>query len=703
MSRRGRVEEEQAATMPAEFSRSPMNGQLSREERWFDKVLEHIYEAVIVIDRGNRIRFMNRAAERLTGWSQEAAAGQVSGRVFHAVDARTRREIESPMSLASPGESAGRRIENVLLSDRKGTEQPVDVRIAPVFDQAGEMDGGVLVFRDIGDRQRTLVELELEKANLEALFDSAQEAIVMTENDGRILRINEEFTRLFGYTGAEAAGRYVDDLVAPQQDHDEARDLTRRVARSERISLEAIRYHKDGTPIPVSILGAPVVVNGQQVGVFGIYRDITDRKAAEAALKGKTEQQERLLQTARYLTESLEVKEVLTRIATGAREIIKAQGCALYLFEDDSKMLTPMVAIDPEYEKEIMSTPLDIDGSLTGKAIRARRALIFNDPQATLSGTQIPGTPVEEEERIIVAPLIVDDKVLGAMCLDRMRVPFTEEDLALAETFATYAATALKNAQTYDELQKEVRQRRRMEKKLKRIMAELKRSNDELQQFAYVASHDLQEPLRMVASYVQLLARRYKGKLDSDADEFIDYAVDGATRMQGLINDLLAYSRVGTRGRPFEMTDLTGIFDRAVANLQAAVVETRARIDHDPLPAMMIDRVQFTQLFQNLIGNAIKFHGDQSPRIHVGARKKGEEYIISVSDNGIGIDPEYAERIFMIFQRLHNRTEYQGTGIGLAICKKIVERHGGRIWVESKPGQGATFSFSIPSKGGQKS
>jgi light-regulated signal transduction histidine kinase (bacteriophytochrome) len=277
-----------------------------------------------------------------------------------------------------------------------------------------------------------------------------------------------------------------------------------------------------------------------------------------------------------------------------------------------------------------------------------------------------------------------------------MNTPFTQEDLALAETFATYASTALKNAQAHDDLHKEVEQRRLTEAKLKDTMDELARSNSELQQFAYVASHDLQEPLRMVASYVQLLSKRYRNKLDQDADEFIDYAVDGATRMQGLINDLLAYSRVGTRGRPFERTDLEDVFDRAVTNLRAAIMESGARIDHAPLPTVSIDRVQFTQLFQNLIGNAIKFHDRKPPNVQIGAEQKDGEWVFSVRDNGIGIDPEYAQRIFMIFQRLHSRSDYEGSGIGLAICKKIVERHGGRIWVESNPGEGAAFSFTLP-------
>jgi chemotaxis family two-component system sensor kinase Cph1 len=224
---------------------------------------------------------------------------------------------------------------------------------------------------------------------------------------------------------------------------------------------------------------------------------------------------------------------------------------------------------------------------------------------------------------------------------------------------------------------------------------ELARSNRELEQFAYVASHDLQEPLRMVASYTQLLARRYKDNLDEDANEFIHYAVDGAMRMQALINDLLMISRVGTRGKPLQPCESGLALEHALINLRMATAESGATVTHDEMPRVVADVSQLTQLLQNLIGNALKFHGGEKPQIHIGAERRNDEWVVSVRDNGIGISPEFFDRIFVIFQRLHGKQEYPGTGIGLAVCKKIVERHGGAIWVESESGKGATFLFTL--------
>jgi signal transduction histidine kinase len=233
-------------------------------------------------------------------------------------------------------------------------------------------------------------------------------------------------------------------------------------------------------------------------------------------------------------------------------------------------------------------------------------------------------------------------------------------------------------------------------RRLEQYAEELKKSNGELEQFAYVASHDLQEPLRMVGSYCQMLQRRYKGKLDKDADEFIGFAVEGAMRMQQMINDLLTYSRVGRTGKGVTEVAVEEVVKTAVSNLQAAIQESGAKVTWGNLPTVAGERVQLLQLFQNLIGNAIKFRADDRPiEVHVSAQRDGEQWRFQVRDTGIGIEKQYLDRIFLIFQRLHDRSKYKGTGIGLAVCKKVVEHHGGRIWVESEPGKGTTFHFTV--------
>ncbi len=235
-----------------------------------------------------------------------------------------------------------------------------------------------------------------------------------------------------------------------------------------------------------------------------------------------------------------------------------------------------------------------------------------------------------------------------------------------------------------------------LEETVKERTKDLERSNEELEQFAYVASHDLQEPLRMVASFTQLLQEEYKEKLNEEANSYINFAVDGAKRMQGLISDLLEYSRVGRMDHGFKMVDCNEIYDLAIRNLHGAIIESNSTITKDQLPTVQGVELRLAQLFQNLIGNAIKYRGDIPPKIHVKAESKGDSWVFSFQDNGIGIDSKYAERIFQIFQRLHARDKYSGTGIGLALCKKIVEHHKGKIWVESQEGKGSTFYFTMP-------
>jgi light-regulated signal transduction histidine kinase (bacteriophytochrome) len=272
---------------------------------------------------------------------------------------------------------------------------------------------------------------------------------------------------------------------------------------------------------------------------------------------------------------------------------------------------------------------------------------------------------------IYISPLLLTIKQAAAS-LQR-----SKEDL---EAQVSQRTAELREANAH--LAVELDERRRAEQLLAHYAEDLKRSNAELEEFAYVASHDLQEPLRMVSSFTQLLGKRYQGKLDQDADDFITYAVEGATRMQRLLQDLLAYSRVGTRGKPLAPKDCNVIFDQARTNLLTALEESGAQVGSGPLPTVQGDEVQLIQLFQNLLANALKFRGEQPPVIQVSAQEDDGAWRFAVRDNGIGIAPAHQERIFMIFQRLHRRSEYPGTGIGLAICKKIVERHGGRLWVD---------------------
>ncbi|HTM10013.1 MAG TPA: ATP-binding protein [Verrucomicrobiae bacterium] len=293
-------------------------------------------------------------------------------------------------------------------------------------------------------------------------------------------------------------------------------------------------------------------------------------------------------------------------------------------------------------------------------------------------------------------PLTAKGRVLGVITFfTKVEHRFTDEETDFLTALAAQAAMAIYNAQLYEETAAAKSELELANTMLKSQTVELARSNAELEQFAYVASHDLQEPLRMVASYTQLLARRYGHKLDADADEFIGYAVAGVNRMQNLIQDLLEYSKIGNRDH-FEHVDCASLVQQALGNLRPTIEESRAEVVTEPLPMVTGDGHQLKQLFQNLIGNAIKFRNHAAPKVHVSARLDGDEWIFSIHDNGIGFDPQFADRIFVIFQRLHSKERYAGTGIGLAICKKIVERHNGRIWAESKPGEGATFYFTIP-------
>ena len=315
---------------------------------------------------------------------------------------------------------------------------------------------------------------------------------------------------------------------------------------------------------------------------------------------------------------------------------------------------------------------------------QARIALDVGEEAVRFDNPLLPETRSE-----MALPLISGGRVIGALSIQSSQpAAFSEEDIATLQSMADQLANAIQNAYLFDQIQ-------RAQQALAQQAKELE---NELTQFAQVAAHDLQEPLRLIASYSQLLQRRYKGQLGDDADEFIDQAVYGATRIKALINDLLTYSKVYTQGKPFEQVNCDQILNQVLVRLQTVIKATQTTITHTNLPTLVADAAQLETVFYHLINNAIKFHDDQPPHIHIQAQQKREEqeWQFSFEDNGIGIEEPYFDNIFKLFQRLHPGDQYPGTGVGLALCKKIVERHGGKIWVESQPGEGSTFYFTLP-------
>lgn len=303
-------------------------------------------------------------------------------------------------------------------------------------------------------------------------------------------------------------------------------------------------------------------------------------------------------------------------------------------------------------------------------------------------------------QRSVVKPVLkLHDgaEIIGAGNLDfKVGITTGDEIGELSQAFDRMTANLQEITVSRNELAKEVEERKLVEEKLQNTLLDLERSNRDLEEFAYISSHDLQEPLRKIANFSEMLGEQYRGRFDEQADRYLCYIADGARRMQALINDLLYYSRVGQTDLPSLPANLEDILRGTLNDLQSLIQESGAHITHDPLPTSKVNSYQMGQLLQNLLVNAIKFHGHQPPRIHLSARQEGREWVIGVRDNGIGFDSQQAERIFKVFQRLHSQDKYPGTGIGLAICKKIVERHGGRCWAESQPGLGSTFYFTIP-------
>jgi PAS domain S-box-containing protein len=463
------------------------------------------------------------------------------------------------------------------------------------------------------------------------------------------------------------------------EDHERDRELIRKAMYShEKGEYEQRFLRPDGsTGYYFSTFQGKYDLDGNLVSIIGTVLDITERKRMAEALAI----QSRIANIFLTAPDDEMFNEVLKVIL----EIMQSP-FGVFGFIDESGALevptmTRQIWDKCQVPEKTLIFPREEWGcSSWPRALREKRTILCNGPSINIPEGHVG------IQRHISLPIQFRGEVIGLFQVANKATDYTEADICTLEEIAGHVASIL-SAQL---------DRLRAEEQLKRTLSELERSNKELEQFAYVASHDLQEPLRMVASYTQLLAQRYEGQLDDKAKKFIDYAVDGAVRMQRLINDLLAYSRLNTQGKTPEKVDSHAVLGEALRNLSTAIEENRAIVINDDLPIVRADATQLLQLFQNLIGNAIKFRSGESPRIQVSACDLGREWRFSVKDNGIGIDPQFADKVFVIFQRLHTRQEYSGTGIGLAICKRIVERHGGRIWFESEPGKGSTFYFTLP-------
>lgn len=392
-----------------------------------------------------------------------------------------------------------------------------------------------------------------------------------------------------------------------------------------------------------------------------------------------------LAQLGRIMTSSENIDEVYDRFTEAVTSVIPADRLSIVVVDSDAWQSKARYYAGIDVPLATLDAWRPLDGQVIETVVRSQQPQIVDESNVAVVLDQSPrlqdGIAAGLRTWMDV-PVILEQTVVAVMrFMSSTLNAYEARDQELAVLIAAQIAGAVANAQSIESLLA--------------TQAELARSNAELEQFAYVASHDLQEPLRMVASYVGLLERRYRGRLDSDADDFIEFAVDGARRMQALLSGLLDLSRVGTRGRELEPTESEAALTDALINLEQAIADAGAEVSHEPLPSVLGDRMQLTQLFQNLVSNAVKFNTSGKPRVAVTAIRVGAQWEFAVADNGIGIDPAHFDRIFQVFQRLHTRDVYEGTGIGLSVCRKIVERHGGTIRPESAKGQGTTFRFTL--------
>jgi PAS domain S-box-containing protein len=609
---------------------------LRESEERYRMLLDGIEDyAIFMIDTRGRIISWNAGAERIKGYTAAEIIGQHFSCFFPPEEIQSGR----PQELLLKAAANGRQEEQGMRIRKDGTQFLASMTLTALRDAAGNLRGFSEFSRDLSESKES-------EARYRGLLEAAPDAMVVVDQQGKIVLLNVQAEKQFGYRRHELVGQQVKNIIpegfAERLIADGTRTAAEALAQQIGTGIELSGRRKDGSDFPIEIMLSPLE-SAAGILVTAAIRDISVRRNAENHLVQMEGRYRGLLEAA--------PDAMVVVNQSGDMVLLNVQAEKQFGYHRDELVGQPVKNIIPEgFEERLIA-----DGLRTAEEALAQQIGMGIE----LTGRRKDGStfPIE----IMLSPLESDDGLLV--------------------TAAIRDLTALREKANAD---------------LRKKVAELDRSNEELAQFAYIASHDLQEPLRMVASYTQLLSRRYKGKLDADADEFIAFAVDGANRMQRLIQDLLAYSQVGTKGADLIDASSEGALNQAITNLHDAIERGGAVVTHDSLPDVLADETQLIQLFQNLVGNGIKYQAAGIPRIHVSAVRNDEnKWLFSVKDNGLGINSMYFDKIFGMFQRLHKRQEFAGTGIGLAICKKIVERHGGRISVESLPGEGSTFLFSM--------
>jgi PAS domain S-box-containing protein len=615
--------------------------ELKESEERYRSIFEQAAVGIVYAGLDGRFLRANSKMFEITGYTESELAALTFQDITHPDDLQA--DLDHLRRLAA-GEIPSFGMEK-RYRRKDGSVVWVHLTGSAVRDKTGKPRYYVGMIKDIGDRKLAEQALRESERRFKNTFENAAVGMAHVGLDGRFIRFNGSLCRITGYSAEELTGLTFQEITHPddlEADLAQARALLDGEATS--YSMEKRYIRKDGSLVWINLTGSLQRDDqGSPEYFIGVVEDISERRGAEEALRVSEETMEAFFDLS---------PGILNIFDQHLRYIKSDRLTPTYFGLDRHSIVGKSVAeLNPSFVDNFLG-PMGVQVIETGK------------PQLNL---EVPGpVPMRRNE-------------IGYWLVSFFPVPLPEGKRGLGVMGV------------------DITERKQVEEELRRTVKELARSNRELEQFAYITSHDLQTPLRAITGFLDLLARRYKGKLGPDADEFISFAVGGAEKMHQLINDILTFSRVGTRGKPFARQESGEALAEALDNLQAEIKASRAEVSQGELPLVTGDRNQLVQLFQHLVGNALKYRKADVPlRIHIAAEEKEGGWEFRVTDNGIGIAPRYAERIFQIFQRLHTVGEYPGTGIGLAICRKIVERHGGRIWVESEPGEGATFYFTLP-------